>query len=93
MDCAQFLLTMKRSDQSAIYVAVYNPEEDADNALAGRKKYINAMVEMVNEVIYVERDMGFAHLNETFLKRWKHTDKLKGKAKILLALVNRPPRP
>ena len=69
MDCAQFLLTMKRSDQSVMYVAVYNSEEDADNALAGRKKYINAMGEMVNEVIYVERDMGFAHSNETFLKR------------------------
>ena len=69
MDCAQFLLTMKRSDQSAMYVAVYNSDEDSDNALAEHKKYINAMGEMVNGVIYVERDMGFAHLNETFLKR------------------------
>ena len=26
---AQFLLTMKTFDQSAMYVAVYNPEDDA----------------------------------------------------------------
>ena len=69
MDCAQFLRMMKRSDQSAMYVTVYNSEEDADNALAGRKKYINAMGEMVNDVIYHEGDTDFAHLNETFLKR------------------------
>ena len=76
-----------------MYVAVYNSDEDSDNALAEHKKYINAMGEMVNGVIYVERDMGFAHLNETFLKRWKHTDKLKCKSKILLALFNGPSRP
>ena len=69
MVCAHFLLTMKTSDHSAMYVAVYNLEEDANNALAGREKYINAMGEMVNDVIYHEGDTDFAHLNETFLKR------------------------
>ena len=38
----QFLLTMKISNLSAIYVAVYNWEEDADNAFVGREKYIEA---------------------------------------------------
>ena len=37
MVCAQFLLTMNTSDQSAMYVAVYSAEEDADKALAGRE--------------------------------------------------------
>ena len=50
--CAQFLLTMKTYNQSAMYIAVYNSEEDTDNALAGRDKYIKAMSEMVHDVFY-----------------------------------------
>ena len=44
-------------------------EEDADNALAGREKYIDAMGEKVNDVIYHEGDTDFANLLETFIKR------------------------
>lgn len=64
---AQFLLTMKTSDQSAMYVAVYNSEDDADNALVGREKYIEAMGDLVHDVFYHEGDMDFAYLNENFI--------------------------
>ena len=64
---AQFLLTMKTSDQSAMYVAVYNSEDDADNALVGREKYIEAMGDLVHDVFYHECDMDFAYLNENFI--------------------------
>ena len=65
---AQFLLTMKTSDQSAMYVAVYNSENDADNALVGREKYIEAIGDFVHDIFYHEGDMDFAYLNENFLK-------------------------
>ena len=64
---AQFLLTMKTSDQSAMYVAVYNSEDYADNALIGREKYIEAMGDLVHDVFYHEGDMDFAYLNENFI--------------------------
>ena len=46
-------------------IAVYSTEEDADKALGGREKYINAMSETLHYVFYHEGDMDFAHLNET----------------------------
>ena len=64
---AQFLLTMKTSDQSAMYVAAYNSEDDADNALVGREKYIEAMGDLVHDVFYHEGDIDFAYLNEKFI--------------------------
>ena len=63
---AQFLLTMKISNLSAMYVAVYYWEEDADNAFVGREKYIEAKRDLVHVVFYHEGDMDFAYLSETF---------------------------
>ena len=53
---AQFLLTMRKSDQSAIYVADCNSEEDSDDAFVGRTKNIVAMNELVRDVFYHESD-------------------------------------
>ena len=64
---AQFVLTMKTSDQSAMHVAVYNSEDDADNALVDREKYIEAMCDLVHDVFYHEGDMDLAYLNENFI--------------------------
>ena len=36
----QFLLTMNKSDQSAVYITIYFSKDDADDALVGREKYI-----------------------------------------------------
>ena len=36
----QFLLTMNKSDHSAVYITIYISEDDADDALVGREKYI-----------------------------------------------------
>ena len=63
---AQFLLTMKLSNQSAMHVAVYDWEEDADNAFVGREKYIEANRDLVNVLFYHEGDMDFAYLSKTF---------------------------
>ena len=35
-----FLSTMNTSDRSTVYIAVYISEDDADDALVGREKYI-----------------------------------------------------
>lgn len=63
---AQFLLTMKTFDHLAIYVAVYNSKY-ACNALAGLKKYIEAICESVHAVFYHEGDIKIAYSNANFL--------------------------
>ena len=64
---AQFLLTMRKSDHSAMYIADCNSEEDPDDALVGREKSIVAMNELVRNVFYHESNKDFAYLKETFL--------------------------
>ena len=49
---AQFLLTMRKSDHSAMYIADCNSEEDPDDALVGREKSIVSMNELARNVFY-----------------------------------------
>jgi len=59
---------MKTSDQSAMYISVYKSQEDAENALDGRQKYVDAMGDLVHDVFYHEGDMDFAFLDPDMLK-------------------------
>ena len=43
-------------------------QEDAENALDGRQKYLDAMGDLVHDVFYHEGDMDFAFLNTEILK-------------------------
>lgn len=65
---AQLLFTMKTSEKSAMYISVYKSQEDAENALDGRQKYVDAMGDLVHDVFYHEGDMDFAFLNTEILK-------------------------
>jgi hypothetical protein len=56
------------SDQSAMYISVYKSQEDAENALDGRQKYVDAMGDLVHDVFYHEGDMDFAFLDPDMLK-------------------------
>ena len=64
---AQLLLTMKTSDRSALYYAAFKTEHAAENAMEGRKKYIEAMSDLVHDVFSHEGDMDFAYMHEDFL--------------------------
>ena len=64
---AQLLLTMKTSDRSALYYAAFKTEQAAENAIEGRKKYIEAMSDLVHDVFSHEGDMDFAYMHEDFL--------------------------
>ena len=68
MTGAQLLFTMKTSDKSAMYISVYKSQEDAENALDGRQKYVDAMGDLVHDVFYHEGDMDFAFLDPEMLK-------------------------
>ena len=68
MTGAQLLLTMKTSEKSAMYISVYKSQEDAENALDGRQKYVDAMGDLVHDVFYHEGDMDFAFLDPEMLK-------------------------
>ena len=68
MTGAQLLFTMKTSDKSAMYISVYKSQEDAENALDGRQKYVDAMGDLVHDVFYHEGDMDFAFLDLEMLK-------------------------
>lgn len=59
---------MKTSEKSAMYISVYKSQEDAENALDGRQKYVDAMGDLVHDVFYHEGDMDFAFLNTEILK-------------------------
>ena len=59
---------MKTSDKSAMYISVYKSQEDAENALDGRQKYVDAMGDLVHDVFYHEGDMDFAFLDPEMLK-------------------------
>ena len=64
---AQLLLTMKTSDRSALYYATFKTEQAAENAMEGRKKYIDAMSDLVHDVFSHEGDLDFAYMHEDFL--------------------------
>ena len=64
---AQLLLTMKTSDRSALYYAVFKTEEAAENAIKGREKYIEAMSDLIHDVFSHEGDMDFAYMHGDFL--------------------------
>ena len=68
MTGAQLLFTMKTSDKSAMYISDYKSQEDAENALDGRQKYVDAMGDLVHDVFYHEGDMDFAFLDPEMLK-------------------------
>ena len=60
--------TLKTSEKSAMYISVYKSQEDAENALDGRQKYVDAMGDLVHDVFYHEGDMDFAFLDPEMLK-------------------------
>ena len=64
---AQLLLTMKTSDRSALYYAAFKTEHAAEKAMEGRKRYIEAMSDLVHDVFSHEGDMDFAYMHEDFL--------------------------
>ena len=64
---AQLLLAMKTSDRSALYYATFKTEQAAENAMEGRKKYIEAKSDPVHGVFSREGDMDFAYMHEDFL--------------------------
>ena len=47
--------------------ATFKTEQAAENAMEGRKKYIEAMNDLVHDVFSHEGDLDFAYMHEDFL--------------------------